>query len=79
MSCLAFLWEFLHGDYFTFDELSVAAVDVVQERVQGILGVVLPDCLVADIFAELSAHLFNYYELIITFTQNTAEENSYNH
>jgi hypothetical protein len=37
---------------------------------------VLPDCLVADIFAELSAHLFNNYELITFNTKITAEQGS---
>lgn len=79
MSCLAFQWVFLHGDYYTFDELSVTAVDIVHEWLQWVLGIVLPDCLVADIFAELSAHLFNNYELIIVDTQNTTVDGSDNH
>ena len=64
MSYLAFQQGFLHGIYFTLDELSVTTIDVVEEWAYWILWVMLPNCFVADIFPKLSTHLFNNYELI---------------
>ena len=77
-SCWAFLQGFLHGIYFTFDELSATAIDVVEEGTNWILRVVLPYRFVGDIFSKLSAHLFNNYELITFNTKITAEGKSDN-